>query len=124
MRSWSFSACNSSWSIDGVRHQGLTILDTTEVQDRKPNPKIRRISSFNWGPPENFGGSHSSEFVNIKGRQYVICEDETMGANSAAPWGWARRGCSGVDRGLPSSDASEPAMSLGRCRQPPPRFRA
>jgi hypothetical protein len=81
---------NSSWQIDGVRHQGLTILDTSEVQARKPNAKITRVSSFNWGPPENFGGSHSSELVTIKGRQYVICEDETMGVNAAAPWGWAR----------------------------------
>jgi hypothetical protein len=81
---------NTGWTIDGVRHQGLTILDTTEVQERKPNPKIHRVSSFNWGPPENFGGTHSSQLVTIKGRQYVICEDETMGANAAAPWGWAR----------------------------------
>jgi hypothetical protein len=81
---------NSSWTIDGVRHKGLTILDTSEVQERKPKPVIRRISSFNWGPPENFGGTHSAEFVTIKGRQYVIAEDETMGVNAAAPWGWAR----------------------------------
>jgi hypothetical protein len=81
---------NTRWVIDGVRHQGLTILDLTEVQQRKPNPKIRRISSFNWGPPENFGGTHSAQFVTIKGRQYVIAEDETMGVNAAAPWGWAR----------------------------------
>jgi hypothetical protein len=81
---------NTSWEIDGVRHQGLTILDFTEVQERKPNPVIRRISSFNWGPPENFGGTHSAEYITIKGRQYVICLDETMGANAAAPWGWGR----------------------------------
>jgi hypothetical protein len=81
---------NSSWGIDGVRHQGLTILDTSEVQERRANPKIRRISSFNWGPPENFGGTHSAELVTIKGRQYVICADETMGTNAAAPWGWSR----------------------------------
>ena len=81
---------NSSWSIDGVRHQGLTILDTTEVQERRPNATMRRISSFNWGPPENFGGSHSAEYITIKGRQYVIAADETMGANAAAPWGWSR----------------------------------
>ena len=81
---------NARWIIDGVQHQGLTILDTTEVQQRKPSPKIRRISSFNWGPPENFGGSHSAQIVTIKGRQYVICLDETMGVNAAAPWGWGR----------------------------------
>jgi hypothetical protein len=77
-------------SIDGVKHQGLTILDTTEVQQRKPNAKMRRISSFNWGPPENFGNSHSIEFISIKGRQYVLAADETMGANAVAPWGWTR----------------------------------
>jgi hypothetical protein len=81
---------NSRWMVDGVRHQGLTILDTTEVQERRPNPKLRRISSFNWGPPENFGGTHSAEFITIKGRQYVIALDETMGTNAAAPWGWGR----------------------------------
>jgi hypothetical protein len=81
---------NTRWVIDGVRHQGLTILDTSEIQQRKPNPKIRRISSFNWGPPENFGGTHSAEYITIKGRQYVICLDETMGTNAAAPWGWGR----------------------------------
>ncbi len=81
---------NTRWIIDGVRHQGLTILDISEVQERKPNPKIRRISSFNWGPPENFGGTHSAELVTIQGRQYLIALDETMGANAAAPWGWGR----------------------------------
>ena len=81
---------NSRWMIDGVRHQGLSILDTTEVQERRPNPKIRRISSFNWGPPENFGGTHSAEYITIKGRQYVIALDETMGTNAVAPWGWGR----------------------------------
>ena len=81
---------NSWWTLDGVRHQGLTILDLSEVQARKPNPKIRRISSFTWGPPENFGITHSAQFVTIKGRQYVICLDETMGANAVAPWGWGR----------------------------------
>jgi hypothetical protein len=77
-------------SIDGVKHQGFSILDTTEVQQRKPNAKMRRISSFNWGPPENFGNSHSIEYLTIKGRQYVIALDETMGANAVAPWGWGR----------------------------------
>ena len=81
---------NTSWMIDGVRHQGLTILDFTEVQERRPKPTIRRISSFNWGPPENFGGTHSAEYITIKGRQYLIALDETMGANAAAPWGWGR----------------------------------
>jgi hypothetical protein len=81
---------NTWWNIDGVRHQGLTILDTTEIQERRPNPKMRRISSFNWGPPENFGITHSAEFVTIHGRQYIIALDETMGVNAVAPWGWGR----------------------------------
>ena len=88
---------NTSWMVDGVIHQGLTILDTSEVAERRPKPVIRRISSFNWGPPENFGYTHSSQLATIKGRQYVITEDETMGAQGGpdvhgvgAPWGWAR----------------------------------
>lgn len=88
---------NTSWVIDGVTHQGLTILDTTEVAQRKSNPQIRRISSFNWGPPEDFGYTHSAQLARINGRQYVITEDETMGNMGGpdhhgvgAPWGWAR----------------------------------
>ncbi|MGE5243961.1 MAG: LVIVD repeat-containing protein [Betaproteobacteria bacterium] len=88
---------NVSWVMDGVTHQGLTILDTSEVTARRPNPKIRRVSSFNWGPPEDFGYTHSSQLARINGRQYVIAEDETMGAQGGpdhhgvgAPWGWAR----------------------------------
>ena len=81
---------NARWMVDNVRHQGLTILDLTEVKERRPDAKIRRISSFNWGPPENFGGTHSAELIKIKGRKYVIAQDETMGANASAPWGWAR----------------------------------
>jgi len=88
---------NVSWLVDGVTHQGLTVLDTSEVTARRPNPKIRRISSFNWGPPEDFGFTHSSQLAHINGRQYLITEDETMGATGGpdhhgvgAPWGWAR----------------------------------
>ncbi len=81
---------NLSWVVDNVRHQGLTILDISEIQDRKPDPQMRRISSFNWGPPENFGGTHSTELVKIAGRRYAITMDETMGADARAPWGWAR----------------------------------
>ena len=88
---------NVSWLVDGVTHQGLTILDTSEVTARRPSPKIRRISSFNWGPPEDFGFTHSSQLARINGRQYLINEDETMGATGGpdhhgvgAPWGWAR----------------------------------
>ena len=42
---------NTYWHIDNVRHQGLSILDLSEVQGRQSDPEIRRISSFNWGPP-------------------------------------------------------------------------
>ncbi len=81
---------NTYWEVDNVRHQGLTILDVSEVQERRSAPEIRRISSFNWGPPENFGITHSAQLVKIKGRDYVIAMDETMGADARAPWGWAR----------------------------------
>lgn len=81
---------NLGWDDeDGVDHDGLTIVDTTEVANRVPNPTIRRISTFNWTPPEGFGGSHSAQLANIEGRQYIIAMDETFTTNRC-PWGWAR----------------------------------
>jgi hypothetical protein len=81
---------NLGWEDeDGVDHDGLTIVDTTEVANRVPNPSITRISTFNWTPPEGFGGSHSAQLANIEGRQYIIAMDETF-TTQRCPWGWAR----------------------------------
>jgi hypothetical protein len=57
---------------------GLIILDTSEVQARKPNPTIREISRLQWSPgsiPQN------AIPVTIKGRPYLVEIDE-FGAQS------------------------------------------
>ncbi len=88
---------NYNYLVDNEVQQGLVVLDTSEVAERRTDAQIRRISSFNWGPPENFGYTHSSHLVKIAGRDYVIAMDETMGDRGGpdnhgvgAPWGWAR----------------------------------
>ena len=81
---------SSRWFQDGVQHKGMTILDVSEVTARRPNPKIRRISSFNWGPPQQ-GLSHTTVGpLTINGRPFVISLDEGTGSNGTEPRGWGR----------------------------------
>lgn len=68
---------------------GLSIVDTTEIAEGEPDPEISHISSFRWGPPEEFGISHSAQYAAIEGREYVIAMDETFD-REGCPWGWAR----------------------------------
>jgi LVIVD repeat-containing protein len=77
-------------SADG----GLAILDTSEVANWRPGmprPTIRRISRIlYWGPPMA-GASHSAQLVKIKGRKYVLTENEgTGGSVGGCPAGWAQ----------------------------------
>ena len=80
---------------NGGAEVGLAILDTSEVAAWKsgmPRPTIRRISRIiYWGPPMP-GNSHSTQLVKIKGRKYVLTENE--GASGApdnqCPGGWAQ----------------------------------
>ena len=71
--------------VDG----GLAILDTSEVanwQPGMPRPTIRRISRIvYWAPPVP-GGSHSAQWVKIRGRTYVLVMNESLGC----PGGWAQ----------------------------------
>ena len=71
--------------VDG----GLAILDTSEVanwQPGMPRPTIRRISRIvYWAPPVP-GGSHSAQWVKIRGRTYVVVMNESLGC----PGGWAQ----------------------------------
>jgi len=78
------------WFQDGVQHKGLTILDISEVTAKRPNPKIRRISTMNWGPPQH-GHSHTTVGpLTIDGRLFTIQLDEGQGADGAEPRGWGR----------------------------------
>jgi hypothetical protein len=53
--------------------QGLLILDTSEIQARKPNPQVREIASLTWPTmtiPQN------AIPITIKGKPYVVEVDE------------------------------------------------
>ncbi len=73
----------------GGRDSGLAVLDTSEVanwQPGMPRPTIRRISRIlYWSPPVP-GGSHSAQWVKIRGRTYVLVMNEGGGC----PAGWAQ----------------------------------
>jgi hypothetical protein len=74
----------------GTDVRGLAILDSSEVAAGHPAPTLRRVSPiFAWRPPESFGGSHSAQLVKIRGRKYVVVQDETFNT-VGCPWGWAR----------------------------------
>lgn len=87
---------NLRFTDDGISKRGLMILDTSEVanwQPGDPTPVIRQVSPLlQWRPPEDFGGSHSAQLVKIRGRKYLIVQDETFATGIAGrcPWGWAR----------------------------------
>jgi hypothetical protein len=62
-----------------ARGVGLSIVDLTDVQWRKPNPQVREISHFGWTPltiPQN------AIPVTIRGRPYVVEMDEFSTAAS------------------------------------------
>jgi len=65
-------------------NNGLQILDTSEVQARKPNPQLKVISTITW---DDGGGAQHAIPVIIKEKPYVIHVDEAgSGGNSAAGW--------------------------------------
>ncbi len=75
-------------------NNGLIIVDTSEVQARKPNPVIREISHVFWDDART---AQHTQPVKIAGKPYVIFADEGGGgANSAQGWQAA------CDAGLPS----------------------
>ena len=65
-------------------NNGLQIIDTSEVQQRKPNPQLKVISTVTW---DDGGGAQHAIQVKIGGKAYVIHADEAgSGGNSAAGW--------------------------------------
>ena len=68
----------------GPPNNGLQILDTSEVQARKPNPQMKVISTLTW---DDGGGAQHAINVVINGKPYVIHADEAgSGGNSSAGW--------------------------------------
>ncbi|MEO6746747.1 MAG: hypothetical protein ABIS28_12555 [Caldimonas sp.] len=75
-------------------NNGLIIVDTSEVQARKPNAVIREVGHVFWDDART--AQHTIP-VKIKGKPYVIFADEGGGgASNAAGWQAA------CDAGLPS----------------------
>jgi hypothetical protein len=66
-------------------NNGLLIIDTSEIQARKPDPQIRAISVVAWD--DGSGAQHTIPIV-VKGKPYVVQVDEGGGGGSNAA-GWA-----------------------------------
>ena len=77
---------------------GLVILDTSDVQNRLPNPQVRIVSRLFW---QDGGQAEQMLPITIKGRPYIVSTDESGGAGGAgglaaacargaAPYGFAQ----------------------------------
>ncbi len=63
---------NRLYTTDLVR-QGVTILDVSQIQARKPDPQVAEVSGLTW--PEVSIGQNALP-VTIKGRKYLVEVDE------------------------------------------------
>ncbi|MGH2755875.1 MAG: LVIVD repeat-containing protein, partial [Actinomycetota bacterium] len=60
---------------------GLTILDSTDIVRRRPNPELKFVSYIDWleSPTmggQTGGGSHTAWLAHFKGKPYILAEDE------------------------------------------------
>jgi hypothetical protein len=69
---------NLGTSANPTGPRGLEIVDTSEIQSRKTNPKIRRIGVLNSGRP------HSQLVTQIRGRRFVFGSNEGSCASGGA----------------------------------------
>ena len=78
-RSDEYSTHGLTLSNDGRRaylastEHGLIVVDTSEVQERKPNPQVREISRLRW---PNMTIPQNAIPVTIEGKPYVVEVDE------------------------------------------------
>jgi hypothetical protein len=76
---WEHSSHGMSLSDDGNRaylaelNGGLTVLDVSEVQARRPSPQVRVVSRLTW-PELSIPQNH--EPITIRGRPYLLETDE------------------------------------------------
>ena len=77
-------AANAERTAGSPPNNGLLILDTSEVQQRKANPQLKPVSVLVW---DDGGGAQHTINVTIQGKPYIIHADEAgSGGNSAAGW--------------------------------------
>ena len=62
-------------------NNGLVVVDTSDIQKRKPHPQIREISHVFW---QDAGEAQIGRFVRIGGHPYVITTDEFGAATTPA----------------------------------------
>ncbi len=64
---------------------GMTILDVSDIQARKPDPKIRVLGSVTW---EDGSTAQTAQIMTINGRKYVAASDElgSRGVGSNVSW--------------------------------------
>jgi hypothetical protein len=77
----------------GEGHNGLVILDVSDIQFRRPNPQVREISRLFWD--DGSVVAQQTLPVTIKGRPHLIFTDESGGGAAAcaqgkSPHGFAR----------------------------------
>ena len=56
---------------------GLIILDTSDIQRRKPDPQIRVVSKLTW-PAGLSLTSHTAKWVLIKGKPFILASNEAF----------------------------------------------
>jgi hypothetical protein len=95
----------------GEYHNGFLILDTSEVQARKPNAKIRVISETDW-----HDGSFAQMAISfkIKGKPFVMVDDEAgiaLGTRGGMKYACAaHRTAFGMARIFDISDETKPTL--------------
>jgi hypothetical protein len=62
-------------------NDGLVVVDTSDIQKRKPHPQIREISHVFW---QDAGEAQIGRFVKIGGHPYIITTDEFGAATTPA----------------------------------------
>jgi hypothetical protein len=89
-----WSAHGVSVSTDGntlyiadMADKGLTVLDVSEIQQRKPQPQVREISHLSW--PEVSIPQNATPFTS-RGHKYLVETDEYGGGDADTPVGGAR----------------------------------
>jgi hypothetical protein len=92
-------------------NNGLLILDTSDIQARKPDPELRVISAITW---DDGGGAQHAIDVSIKGKRYVIHADEA-GSGMSNQGGWEAACAAGltpwpVARIIDISDETNPKI--------------
>jgi hypothetical protein len=96
---------------DGEYHDGFLIMDTSEVQARKPNAQIRLISETDW-----HDGAFAQMAISfkVKGKPFVVVNDEAgiaLGTRGGMKYACAtHRPAFGMARIFDISDESKPKL--------------